>query len=156
MEYNGETSIYGKDFVKLSSTPVKPIDWWKGALNGSPLSKIAIAILSLPCTSAATERSFNTYSWIHNAKRNRLSNQRAGKIVYVSHDIKLLNPSRKSIKKNRRSADSTSESESEAEEENWDKSNQTVEVADKYADVEIPNLPSFLDNLEIVVDYNFV
>ena len=64
--------------------------WWKGACQTSSLSKIAVAILQLPCTSAATERSFSTYGWIHNSKRNRLTADRAGKITYISHNLKLL------------------------------------------------------------------
>ena len=87
-EYNGESGIFAKDYIRKSSMLVKPIEWWKGSFKNFPLSKIAVGIPGLPCTSTATERSFNTYSWIHNAKRNRLNNVRAGKIVYISHNLK--------------------------------------------------------------------
>lgn len=45
--------------------------------------------MKLPATSAACERSFSTYSAIHTSKRNRLTNDRAAKIVYIAHNLKL-------------------------------------------------------------------
>ena len=44
----------------------------------------------MPATTAAVERSFSCYSNIHSAKRNRLSNDRASKLVYVSLNLELL------------------------------------------------------------------
>ena len=41
-------------------------------------------------SSAATERSFSVYSHIHSRKRNRLTNDRAAKLLYVSHNENLL------------------------------------------------------------------
>ena len=35
------------------------------------------------------ERSFSCYSNVHTAKRNRLSNERAAKVVFVSENINL-------------------------------------------------------------------
>lgn len=54
------------------------------------LSKAASSILQLPATSASVERSFSAYSCIHSAKRNRLTNDRAGKLVYVSQNLQLF------------------------------------------------------------------
>lgn len=51
---------------------------------------IALGVLSLTCSSAETERSFKTYSWIHDSKRNRLTQDRAKKITYIAHNTKLL------------------------------------------------------------------
>ncbi|KAL4090228.1 hypothetical protein QTP88_025123 [Uroleucon formosanum] len=53
------------------------------------LSQIAIATLSCLPKSASTERSFSTYELIHTAKRNRLTNERAAKLVYIKHNLKL-------------------------------------------------------------------
>ena len=39
---------------------------------------------------AATERSFSVYCHIHSKKRNRLTNDRAAKLLYVSHNENLL------------------------------------------------------------------
>ena len=54
------------------------------------MSKVAARILSLPASSAAVERSFSTYSNIHTKKRNRLTNEHASKIVFIAHNLKLL------------------------------------------------------------------
>jgi len=36
------------------------------------------------------ERTFSSYGNIHTAKRNRLTNDRAGKLVYINHNLRLL------------------------------------------------------------------
>ena len=72
MHFNGSKGAFSMEHVIETSELVHPVDWWQGNFKDSALAKIAISILSLPCTSAATERSFNTYSWIHTSKRNRL------------------------------------------------------------------------------------
>lgn len=70
-------------------TKIGLLTWWKGICSSSKLSQIVIAILSCPPTSASTERSFSTYGLIHTAKRNRLTNERAAKLVYIKHNLKL-------------------------------------------------------------------
>ena len=67
---------------------IRPTAWWKGFCSNQELSKIASKILSLPSTTAAVERSFSTYGNIHTAKRNRLSNDTAKKLVFISQNIK--------------------------------------------------------------------
>lgn len=54
------------------------------------LKQLAVAILGLPASSAATERSFSTYAFIHSTKRNRLTVKRAGMLMYVAHNTKLF------------------------------------------------------------------
>ena len=61
--------------------------------NSTELSKLASKLLSLPPTSAAVERLFSRYSWIHSTKRNRLSTERAAKLVYVAHNLSLTDSS---------------------------------------------------------------
>ncbi|CAH1109104.1 unnamed protein product [Psylliodes chrysocephalus] len=53
----------------------------RGICDTNILADIAIKIMSAPVTSAAIERSFSTFSWIHSKKRNRLSTERAVKIT---------------------------------------------------------------------------
>jgi len=65
-----------------------PTAWWKGFCSNQELSKIASKILNLPSTTAAVERFFSTYGIIHTAKRNKLSNERAAKLVFISQNIK--------------------------------------------------------------------
>lgn len=75
---------------------VNPLKFWKLLYNITPLSQIALQILSAPCTSAATERSFSTFSWTHNKRRNRLTTERAGELTYLSHNWKIKTCEQKS------------------------------------------------------------
>lgn len=67
------------------------MNWWQGMCKNICLKDLAVAIIQLPASSAATERSFRTYNCIHiNKKRNRLTVDRAGKLTFVSYNSKLL------------------------------------------------------------------
>lgn len=70
----------------------KPVSWWKGVCNSSPLSIVAVTILTVPTTSAATERSFSVFGTIHSKTRNRLTSTRAGKISYLKYNWNLKHP----------------------------------------------------------------
>jgi len=85
------TGIWGKPFLWKSVERLSPIIWWKGMCGSSELSKVAVRILSCPTSSAATERSFSTFGFIHNKRRNRLTTERAGKITYIAHNWRKLN-----------------------------------------------------------------
>lgn len=71
------------------------LKWWKVICRKMKLSKIAEKILSLPATSAATERSFSTQGWIHSKKRNKLTNERVQKISYILYNMKLFGNNKK-------------------------------------------------------------
>jgi Protein of unknown function (DUF 659)/hAT family C-terminal dimerisation region len=90
-EYRSKGGLWANSFVwtAIGEKLVSPICWWKGICGRKALSKVAVAILSLPATSAATERSFSTYGIVHTAKRNRLTTKRAGMLVYVKHNLKI-------------------------------------------------------------------
>jgi len=94
--YRAKTGLWSKPFIWKASLSVPPLTWWNGMCASRPLAIIARKILSLPATSAACERSFSTYANIHTAKRNRLTTSRAGKLVYISQNLKLLTPNSKS------------------------------------------------------------
>lgn len=89
-DYDVQEGIFAQEFVQRSAEVNPARVWWKSVCKGTELAKLASQILSLPATSAATERSFSTYGWIHSAKRNRLSEKRAGMITYIAHNLKLL------------------------------------------------------------------
>ena len=54
------------------------------------LSDIAIRILSIPATSAASERNWSTFGFIHSKLRNRLHEKRVEKIVYLFWNLRIL------------------------------------------------------------------
>lgn len=99
-QYRSNEGLWSNNFVW--STEIKnlnPLTWWKGICGSSYLNKIAVAILSLPPSSAATERSFSTFSLIHTKKRNRLTNERAAKLLYIHQNRNNLKKS--SVPKNK-------------------------------------------------------
>ena len=55
------------------------------------LTKFAVRVLSIPTSSAAAERNWSTFSYIHDKKRNKLSNDRVFKLVYIYFNNKLKN-----------------------------------------------------------------
>ena len=68
--------------------PQSPISVEEGKRIENILEKRA-EILIMPASTAATERTFSKYGNIQNNKRNRLKTERAGKLVYLSHNLKL-------------------------------------------------------------------
>ena len=59
--------------------------WWK-SLTGSKVSEnfieLAIRLVSAPASSPSIERIFSTFAHVHNKVRNRLSVEKAQKLVY--------------------------------------------------------------------------
>lgn len=91
--YRAKGGLWSKEFVWKSAQEVSQVVWWKGICSSRPLSKAAIDILSLPATSAACERSFSTYGNVHTARRNRLGNKTAMKLVYIAQNLKFCSTS---------------------------------------------------------------
>lgn len=97
--FRSKDGLWRKDIIWKCAQKVSPSTWWKGICSSRRhLSFIASRILQLPATSASVERSFSTYGNIHSAKRNRLTAERAGKLVYISHNLRLFDSSSDSTK----------------------------------------------------------
>ncbi|KAF2880765.1 hypothetical protein ILUMI_25393, partial [Ignelater luminosus] len=69
-----------------------------GICTEFPLRFVAEAVLTMPATSAVTERSFSSYGNIHTKKRSRLSVKRAGMLTYINHNLKLFSTTADKIK----------------------------------------------------------
>ncbi|CAH0552651.1 unnamed protein product [Brassicogethes aeneus] len=67
--YLGRNDIWSINFVWESAKKSDCITWWKGICNKTKLKNVAVAILGLPPSTAATERSFSTSSFIHCKKK---------------------------------------------------------------------------------------
>jgi len=88
-EFNAKKKYFSKQFVWKAAEKTDPLTWWTGICSNTELSRIAEAILSCPPTSASVERSFSVLGNIHSAKRNKLTTQRAGRLAFISHNMKL-------------------------------------------------------------------
>jgi len=89
--YISKQGHFAKKIIWENSLITEPVKWWIFLEYISPLSKVTVRILTAPCTSAATEQTFSTFSWIHSKKINRLTTERAGKLTYSSYNWKLKN-----------------------------------------------------------------
>uniref|UniRef100_A0A6P7GGA3 Uncharacterized protein LOC114338678 n=1 Tax=Diabrotica virgifera virgifera TaxID=50390 RepID=A0A6P7GGA3_DIAVI len=92
--YLAKTDFFGDTFLWNILDNVSLVTWWKGFCGHLCLSKVAVRILTMPCTSAAPERSFSSQSSIHTKRRNRLTTQRAANLNYIQYNSKLLKRSR--------------------------------------------------------------
>ncbi|CAH1102813.1 unnamed protein product [Psylliodes chrysocephalus] len=82
--YRDKEGIWSKRFIWEGMEDINPLTQWRGNCGTNILADVAIRIMSAPVTSAATARSFSTFSWIHIKKRNRLTTERAIKITYLA------------------------------------------------------------------------
>ena len=87
--YSAKEEFFEKVLLWKNVFVISPIAWWNGCCGRKKLNKITGKFLRLPITSAAVERPFRCYSNVHTAKRNRLSNERAAKVVFVSQNMNL-------------------------------------------------------------------
>lgn len=92
-DYSSEENFFSKPLIWKAAKQTTSTSWWKGICGSTQLSQVAARIMSMPPTSAAVERSFSRHAWIHSAKRNRLTTERAGKLVFIAHNIELCDQS---------------------------------------------------------------
>ena len=84
--YSAKDGFYAMPLWKNIAS-ISPVSWWNDYCTNQELSKIAVRLLKLPPTTAAVEQFFSCYSNIHTAKRNQLTNDRASKLIFISHNI---------------------------------------------------------------------
>ncbi|KAL4153898.1 hypothetical protein QTP88_001731 [Uroleucon formosanum] len=90
-EFCAHESFWAKDVVWCNCSEMDARTWWNGICSNTKLSTVASAILSLPASSVATERSFSVYFHIHNKKRNRLTNTNASKLLFIQANMNNIN-----------------------------------------------------------------
>ena len=88
-QYIGKSEFFEKSYFWKTVDKIDPITWWRGYCSKLQFKKLAISLLTLPPSSAATERTFSKYGFIHSKKRNKLTIERAGKLTFVACNISL-------------------------------------------------------------------
>lgn len=86
-------STYHGQVEALTSGALSPLLWWQGLDNNikfPALRKVAMKLFTLCASSAASERNFSSFSFIHTKLRNRLSDEKVVKSVYVYANRKNL------------------------------------------------------------------
>ena len=71
---------------------MKPFHFWAdyGKHLFPFLSKVALRVLSIPTSSAASKRVWSIFAFNHSKNRNRLSVERADKLVFMDCNAVLL------------------------------------------------------------------
>lgn len=90
-DYRSKSNLFSKPFVWSAVHKTSPSSWWNGVCCSTHLSHVASNILQLPPTSASDERSFSRHALVHSARRNRLTTDRAAKLVFIGQNLALGN-----------------------------------------------------------------
>ncbi|KAJ2938743.1 hypothetical protein O0L34_g3356 [Tuta absoluta] len=154
-QYRAREGLWGKLFTWEAAEQVDAVLWWKGICGSTALSKIALRILTAPCTSAATERSFSTQGFIHNIKRNRLLTERAAKIAFLSYNWNI-----KEKKENDCCLQTTIENVednevSDVDQENWESEHETSLMEENIVDPQPSTSGTRNQEIEFVDVYNY-
>ncbi len=90
--YNSKTGPFSLSmFWELEATK-DPINWWNGLQKEVPiLGKLAVKFMSIPASTAASERNWSNFGFIQNIKRNRLTNKRTFKLVSIYANLHFTN-----------------------------------------------------------------
>ena len=68
----------------LANREVKPLSWWKDASNRLPLiTHVARQVLSIPASSATSERAFSDAGYTINQRRVSLNPQNVDKLLFI-------------------------------------------------------------------------
>jgi len=90
VNFRNKSSPYDNEIIWKSANILNSSLWWQSWAT-SKLQQLAIKILSIPTSSAAAERNFSTFGFIHNKIRNRLKNDRVKKLVYIYGNLRMYN-----------------------------------------------------------------
>lgn len=100
VNFRNKSSPYDNEIIWKSANILNSSLWWQSWAT-SKLQQLAIKILLIPTSSAAAERNFSTFGFIHNKIRNRLKNDRVKKLVYIYGNLRMYNGLVKIQKKKR-------------------------------------------------------
>ena len=117
VSFRNKNSPYDNEIIWKSSDILNSSLWWQSWPN-SKLQELAIKILLIPTSSAAAERNFSTFGFIHNKIRNRLKNDRVKKLVYIYGNIRMYNGLLKICSKQKKHISISNFSENEEDNDN--------------------------------------
>ncbi|CAB4384791.1 unnamed protein product [Rhizophagus irregularis] len=94
LNYRRKTGVFANKLAWETSDNVDPITWWSGNFSDSApeFTQVAKKVLSIPTSSAASERNWSAFAYIHDKKRNRLRAYRVFKLVYIYSNYRLQMP----------------------------------------------------------------
>ena len=95
----GRNSLFGNHTVFALAKDTSPVLWWKSWGSGfcPELTTVAMRVLAQPCTASESSagRVWSAYGRVHTDARNRLTKDRAKKLVKVYFNGRALEKARK-------------------------------------------------------------
>ncbi|XP_041980965.1 uncharacterized protein LOC121734420 [Aricia agestis] len=89
-EYRSRSGFYSQVGIWAASDQVEARTWWKGLCDCQILASIAIQLLSIPPSSAASERNWSLFGNTSTCPRNIITTDRLQKLITVRSNIRLL------------------------------------------------------------------
>ncbi|XP_059070562.1 uncharacterized protein LOC131860201 [Cryptomeria japonica] len=87
---NAQGETFSRPIAKESRTTMMPDNWWSFFGPTTPnLQKLAIRILSQPCSASGCERNWSMFEHIHSKRRNRLSVEKMNDLIFVHYNLRL-------------------------------------------------------------------
>ncbi|XP_057856565.2 uncharacterized protein LOC131065967 isoform X2 [Cryptomeria japonica] len=87
---NAQGETFSRPIAKESRTTMMPDNWWNFFGPTTPnLQKLAIRILSQPCSASGCERNWSMFEHIHSKRRNRLSVEKMNDLIFVHYNLRL-------------------------------------------------------------------
>jgi hypothetical protein len=90
LEYQSKSGVFNLNVLWSDEATKNPTTWWSALKNEVPvLSELAAKLMSIPASSAAAERNWSHFGFVHSLRRNRLTNDRVFKLVYIYSNLHL-------------------------------------------------------------------
>lgn len=91
LQYHNKSGPFECEHLWSDEAVEDPNIWWAVLQTERPvIGALASKLMSIPASSAAAERNWSHFGFIHNLKRNRLTNERVFKLVSVYSYYKTL------------------------------------------------------------------
>ena len=88
MQFQEKRGFFGKLYEKDIRSAV--VFWNAARVHYRELSQLALKLHRIPAASAAIERVFSQWSFVHNQLRNRLSFDKSQKLLKIYYSLKML------------------------------------------------------------------
>jgi Protein of unknown function (DUF 659)/hAT family C-terminal dimerisation region len=94
LQYKARDGVFAPKSIwkPIDSNSVTTLCWWRANFKyaAPELYELAERVLNIPTSSAAVERTFSSYGYVHSSSRNRLTPERSEKLIFLYHNLDEL------------------------------------------------------------------
>ncbi|XP_065683376.1 uncharacterized protein LOC136096142 [Hydra vulgaris] len=94
ISFKARSEIFSQDnrsYIWKLNEDCDPVTWWKAYAPTTLLNRIALILLSCNCSIASVERANKEFSLQKSKVRNRLTDTRASKLLFIAYNLKMQN-----------------------------------------------------------------